>query len=72
MVVVALGEPGSPVVCICALAKDATAMLAATNIAYAIMYLFGFMFISFGLFLRLEWSGIGGDQVVSDRVGLCQ
>src|SRR5216110_1066873 len=32
MVVVALGEPGVPVVCICALAKGATAMTAAASI----------------------------------------
>src|ERR1700745_4313657 len=32
MVVVALGEPGAPVVCTCALAKGATAMTAAASI----------------------------------------
>jgi len=43
MVVVALGEPGSPVVCICALAEDATAMAAAMNIAHGRTYLLGLM-----------------------------
>jgi hypothetical protein len=33
IVVVALGEPGSPVVCICAFAEGATAMTVAANIA---------------------------------------
>ena len=42
-VVVAVGEPGVPVIC-WAGAERAAAMMAATNIAYARMYLFGFMF----------------------------
>ena len=42
-VVVAVGEPGVPVIC-WAGAEGAAAMMAATNIAYARMYWFGFMF----------------------------
>ena len=47
MVVVASGEPGVPVVWICAGAEDAAAMMATANIAHGRMYLFGFMFVSF-------------------------
>jgi hypothetical protein len=43
MVVVALGEPGVPVVWTCALADGAAAITAATSIADARMYWFGFM-----------------------------
>ena len=50
IVVVASGEPRVPVVCICAVAEDATAMMAATEIAYGRMYLFDLMFSPFGCF----------------------
>jgi hypothetical protein len=42
-VVVALGEPGVPVVCICAFAEGATAMTAAANIARKTICFIGFI-----------------------------
>ncbi len=44
MVMVALGEPGVPVIC-WAWAKGATAMMATANIAHGRMCLIGFMFV---------------------------
>jgi hypothetical protein len=40
MVVVALGEPGVPVVSICALAEGATVITTAANIPLRVMYVF--------------------------------
>src|SRR5438093_10117292 len=54
MVVVAPGEPGVPVVCICALAEGATAMTAAANIPPRRMRLSGFIFLFLvGLILQI-------------------
>jgi hypothetical protein len=44
--VVALGEPGVPVVCICAMAEEAAAITAAANIPLRRMRLSGFIGIN--------------------------
>src|SRR5258707_8307292 len=56
MVVVALGEPGVPVVCICDWATGVTARNTAANIPYRMLICFFMVSCFFGGFLPVEFS----------------